>query len=259
MAAEPGLRERKKHKTRQLIADTARELFARRGFENVSVAEIARAAEVSETTVFNYFPTKEDLIFQGLDAFEDQLLQAVRDRPPGEEVLQAFGRFILAPRGLLAAADPASAGALVSASRLIASSPALAAREQQILTGWARSLAALLAEETGASPGDLTAAVVANTLIGVHRAVLDYVRQQINADPASARRLARTLPADGHKALELLAGGLAGYGVRPPQAADQDHQHQPATQTPDNGLPKTIRPGPARGGGWGLGLDTLLP
>jgi len=151
MGQELGLRELKKHKTRQLISDTARELFARRGFENVSVAEIARAAEVSETTVFNYFPTKEDLVFYGLEAFEQQLLQAVRDRPPGEGILQAFGQFILQPRGLLAAADPASAEALLSVSRTIAASPALAAREQQVLARYADSLAALLAEETGAS------------------------------------------------------------------------------------------------------------
>jgi AcrR family transcriptional regulator len=219
MDEELGLRERKKHKTRQLIAATARELFARRGFENVSVAEIARAAEVSETTVFNYFPTKEDLIYQGMEAFEYQLLQAVRDRPAGEGVLQAFGRFILQPRGLLATDDPASAEALASASRLIASSPALTAREQQILARYARSLAALIAEETGASPGDLTPQVVANTLIGIHRALLDYVRQRITADPADFRQLARTLRSDGQKAIDLLAEGLAAYGARPPAAA----------------------------------------
>jgi AcrR family transcriptional regulator len=215
---ELGLRERKKHKTRQLIAGTARELFVERGFENVSVAEIARSAEVSETTVFNYFRTKEDLIFQGLEAFEDQLLQAVRDRQPGEGVLQAFGRFILQPRGLLAAADPASTSALLSVSRTIASSPALAAREQQILARYAGSLAALLAQETGARPGDLTPMVVANTMIGIHRAVLDYVRQRIEAHPGDPRRLARDLQADGQKALDLLAEGLAGYSVRPPPA-----------------------------------------
>jgi len=216
MDQELSLRERKKNKTRQLITDTARELFTERGFENVSVAEIARAAELSETTVFNYFPSKEDLIFHGLEAFQDQLLAAVRDREPGEGVLQAFGRFILAPRGLLAAADPASGDALVSVSRMIASSPALAAREQQVLARYADSLATLLAEETGASLGDLTPSVVANTLIGIHRAVLDYVRQRITAaDPADPRRVTQTLQAEGRKALDLLAGGLASYGAGP--------------------------------------------
>src|ERR1700687_2783900 len=105
MDPEPGLRERKKQKTRQLIAQTARRLFAERGFDAVPVAEVARAAEVSEATVFNYFPTKEDLVYQGMEAFEAELLASVRDRPADESIVAAFGRFVLAPRGFLAAPD----------------------------------------------------------------------------------------------------------------------------------------------------------
>jgi AcrR family transcriptional regulator len=58
-------------------------MFVERGFDAVSVAAVARAAEVSEATVFNYFPTKEDLVYQGMEAFETELLAAVRDRPAG--------------------------------------------------------------------------------------------------------------------------------------------------------------------------------
>src|SRR5918996_5393461 len=94
-AAELGLRERKKQRTRQLIADTARRLFAERGFEQVTVAEIAREAEVAQATVFNYFPTKEDLFYSRLEAFEDELLAAVRKRKPDQSVLEAFGEFLL--------------------------------------------------------------------------------------------------------------------------------------------------------------------
>src|SRR5689334_10234334 len=105
MAAQPGLRERKKQRTRQLLSETARRLFGERGFEQVSIGEIARVAEVSEQTVFNYFPSKEDLVYSGLEAFEEQLLAAIRGRPAGHTVLAAFGAFILEPRGLFAAED----------------------------------------------------------------------------------------------------------------------------------------------------------
>src|SRR3978361_4336 len=89
-----GLRERKKEQTRQLIAETARRLFSERGFERVTVAEIARTAEVSEQTVFNYFPTKEDLVYWRLQSFEDELLRTIREREPGEPALAAFGRVV---------------------------------------------------------------------------------------------------------------------------------------------------------------------
>ena len=79
-----GLRELKKEQTRQLIADTAWRLFADRGFDNVTVAEIAREAQVAEATVFNYFRSKEDLFYSRFEAFSARLADAVRDRDPGE-------------------------------------------------------------------------------------------------------------------------------------------------------------------------------
>ena len=79
-----GLRELKKEQTRQLIADTAWRLFADRGFDNVTVAEIAREAQVAEATVFNYFRSKEDLFYSRFEAFSARLADAVRDRDPGD-------------------------------------------------------------------------------------------------------------------------------------------------------------------------------
>ncbi|MFZ1992530.1 MAG: TetR family transcriptional regulator, partial [Solirubrobacteraceae bacterium] len=114
-----GLRERKKQQTRERISSAARELFIERGFERVTVAEVAAAADVSEATAFNYFPTKEDLFFGRLAEFEEQLLEAIRSRGPGESVLSAFGRFVLQPRGLLAAQDQESVERLASITRVI--------------------------------------------------------------------------------------------------------------------------------------------
>jgi AcrR family transcriptional regulator len=210
---EPGLRERKKQQTRSLIAQTARGLFVERGFDAVSVNEIARAADVSEATVYNYFPTKEDLVYHGMEAFEDALLAAVRDRAPGESVLDAFGRFATTPRGFLAARDDASAQALWEATRMISSSPALIARERQIFARYTDSLTTLLAKEAGAGPNDLRPRVVAAALIGLHATLIYYVRRHVGEDQPDLRRLARGLRAEGEKAIKLLGRGLEGYGA----------------------------------------------
>jgi AcrR family transcriptional regulator len=213
MATELGLRERKKQRTRQLIAETARRLFTERGFDRVTVSEIARAADVSAQTVFNYFPTKEDLVYWRLESFEQELLAAIREREPGESMLAAFGRFVTAQRGLLAEPDEAAREQLAGLTRMITESPALLAREQQIFAGYTASLAALLAEETGAAPDDAEPWVAANAMIGAHRALVDYSRRRI-AEGARAPRLARELRAQADRALGLLERGLGGYAVK---------------------------------------------
>jgi AcrR family transcriptional regulator len=208
-----GLRERKKEQSRRLIAETARRLFAERGFERVPVAEIARAADVSEQTVFNYFPTKEDLVYWRLGAFEDELLATVRDRAPGESALAAFRRFVLAQRGLLGRFDESAREQLVGFTRMISESPALLAREQQILAGYTASLARLLAAETGAAEDDVEAAVAAEALMGVHRSLIRYTRRRILAGAAHAR-LSRDVRARAECAFALLERGLEDYAVK---------------------------------------------
>jgi AcrR family transcriptional regulator len=208
-----GLRERKKQQTRELIAQTARRLFLERGFDHVPVAEIARAADVSEKTVFNYYPRKEDLVYFQLEAFEEELLAAVRDRAPGESVLDAFSHFVLQRRGLLAESDPEAAERLAALTRMITESPALLTREREIFERYTESLAELLARETGAAPDDVEPRVVANALMGVHRALVDFTRQRIVAGERNPR-LHRQVRAQGRRALERLRRGLEGYGER---------------------------------------------
>jgi AcrR family transcriptional regulator len=81
--ANAGLRERKKRRTRQHIADTAARLFGERGYEHVAVVDVAEAAEVSEQTVYNYFPTKQDLVFDLEEDLSDRLTDLIRTRPAG--------------------------------------------------------------------------------------------------------------------------------------------------------------------------------
>jgi AcrR family transcriptional regulator len=220
---ELGLRERKKQRTRQLIAETARRLFSERGFDGVTVVEIARVADVSEQTVFNYFPRKEDLVYWRMESFEEQMLTAIREREPGESVLAAFGRFVSAPRGLLAKGDREAREQLAALTRMIQESPALLARERQIFAGFTDSLAGLIAEETGTVPTDVEPWVAANAMMGVHQALIGYTRRRI-VEGARPPRLAREVAAQADRALTRLQQGLASYAARERPASNRPPQ-----------------------------------
>jgi AcrR family transcriptional regulator len=93
--SSPGLRERKKARTRRLIADTAARLFAEHGYEHVSVGDVAREAEVAEQTVYNYFRTKEQLVTDREEQVRQRLCDLVRDRPAGTSPAAAIRTFVL--------------------------------------------------------------------------------------------------------------------------------------------------------------------
>jgi AcrR family transcriptional regulator len=211
MNAQPGLRERKKEQTRQAIAEAARRLFAERGFEAVTVAEVAREAEVSEGTVFNYFPTKEDLFYREMEVFEAELLDAVRHRGVGESVPKAFRRFVLDRSVRLAREEVADL--IVTAARIVADSPTLQAREREMVAQYTESLAKLIAEETRASDGDLVPAVVANALMGVQRALVAYVHASVLAGRRGPE-LAAEVRSKGKRGFARLEQGLADYAVK---------------------------------------------
>jgi AcrR family transcriptional regulator len=217
MNSQPGLRERKKQQTRQLIADAARRLFAERGFDRVTVAEVAREADVAEKTVFNYFPTKEDLFYSRLEAFEEELLDAIRHRRRGETVLAAFQGFLLQPRGVFdlkaRGGDDESTRQLQTVTRVITDSPALLARERQVFDRYAKALAALIADETGSAANDVEPRAVANALVGIHRALIDYSRERALAG-ARASQIAPGLRAQAKQAFAQLQRGLGEYAVK---------------------------------------------
>jgi AcrR family transcriptional regulator len=218
VSTAPGLRERKKAQTRQTIADTALRLFTERGFDQVTVAEVAREAEVSEATLFNYFPTKEDLLFHRMGEYEARLVDAIRDRDRGTTAVAALSEFLLRPQhDRLSSQDSA---ALATMARMITTSPALLARERQVFAEHTAQLAAVLAEQTQANPEDLAPWIVANALMGVHRAILDSVRRRA-LDGQPNPNLARDVRIEAERALTLLEKGLSGY-------PENDHQPRPA-------------------------------
>src|SRR3981081_1081629 len=92
----PGLRERKKQKTRDTIIRVAMDLFAERGYEQTTIAEIAEAAEVSPRTIFAYFPSKEDIVFCDFPAIPERLRRSLGERPEGATALDALRDFIAA-------------------------------------------------------------------------------------------------------------------------------------------------------------------
>ena len=206
-----GLRERKKEQTRQRITETAYRLFGERGFDGVTVAEVARAAEVAEATLFNYFPTKEHLFYSGLEAFGARLLDAVRTRRAGEPAVAAVRRVVLGDGGLLdriAAGDRVALEQARTTARVVSSSPALRARERQVLAG--------IADDLGAALGDdPVAQAVANALMGVHGALLAYVRHRLLTDDRPAA-VAADVRRFGDHAFGLLEHGLADFARADP-------------------------------------------
>src|SRR4051812_14768084 len=165
-ATTEGLRERKKRQTRETIAHAAMALFAAHGFDEVTVADVARAADVSEKTVFNYFPAKEDLVLHGGEERRAALVDAIRTRPAGTSILEVFRDATLA---FVDRVEHDPVESIVGLPRLVSESRSL---RDRLFLGWeqeAATLAPVIAEEAGAAEGDLVPAVVARTLAWTHR------------------------------------------------------------------------------------------
>ncbi len=203
------LRERKKRATREAIAHTARRLFAARGFDAVTVAEVADAAGVSEKTVFNHFATKEDLVFAGGDTGTARLLAAIAERPPGSSVLDVFRASTEEMLDVVAAGETEES---LVVPRIVRNSPHL---QQRLAAGWEReaeAIAAAFAEATGADADDLVPAVVARTLAWTLITVFRATFAGLLAGEEPAALAARMRPRAA-QAYDQLAEGLAGYGV----------------------------------------------
>lgn len=141
MTTEMGLRESKKHETRQLISDCATTLFIEQGFEQTTITEIAAAARVAKKTVTNYFARKEDLALDHHEAFTQGLARAVAERAPGEEPYAALGRTF---RAALLAHDPVVGFTGPAFARMVADSPTLISRLRELHDQREEALAAAL-------------------------------------------------------------------------------------------------------------------
>ncbi|MGY2066252.1 TetR/AcrR family transcriptional regulator [Blastococcus sp. SYSU DS0619] len=203
-----GIRERRRQQTRNRIVDAAAELFAERGFDAVSVVEIAQRAGVVEKTVFNHFPVKEGLVFDADPPMRAALLDAVRRRPAGESVSAAAGSFVVAAISLLG--TPEAADGVAQMAQVIRGSRTLQIREREILGELTGSLADLIAEETAAKPGQIEPWLAAHAVLGLYASLLELARDRV-LDGVSGPELAAELRRQGRRGLALLQFGLAGY------------------------------------------------
>ena len=165
MSPSPGLRERKKQKTRETIAKVALELFTERGYDNTTIAEIAEAAEVSPRTIFAYFPSKEDIFFCELPALQERLAQALRDRREGTTTLDVLRDFIvdsLSP-------DPNTA----LRKTIIANNEMLNRNKRARFAPLERVVIEAIAEDLDAGPEDIRPQIVAASLLAAFDAVHD--------------------------------------------------------------------------------------
>lgn len=200
-----GLRENKKLRTRHRLAATALELFLEQGFEAVSVADVAAAAEVSKPTLFRYFPSKEDLVLDRFADHQDEAARIVRDRPAGQGPVGAVHEHFLAA---LDRRDPITGlcdhPGVLAFERLVFCTPSLESRLALYTAREAELLAAVLeAESTPA----LTARLAALHLVTVRQELGRENWRRIDAGQ-SADEAHPAAVADANSAFGMLAGGL---------------------------------------------------
>lgn len=203
---KPGLRERKKQRTRAAISDAAIALFLEHGFNQVSVAQVAEAAEVSKRTLFAYFPTKEDLVVHRLADHETEAARVVRARPPRTAPLTALREHFL--KGLQER-DPITGlndhPQVLRLTRMILDAPSLVARMDRFRTSAERALAEAL-RETADTP-ELTARFAAAQIVAVQGVLAqDNARRLAHGEAADARHTGAV--ADAELAFALLENGL---------------------------------------------------
>ncbi|MGW5867536.1 TetR/AcrR family transcriptional regulator [Streptomyces sp. NPDC055239] len=208
MTDELGLRARKKMQTASRIWRAAVDLCSERGFDHVSVAEIAEAAEVSKMTVFNYFGTKEGIIVSPLEEHVGDPARAVRERQPGQSAVDAMrGQFLAQIAGRDPAVSLSGDPRALKVRQLISDTPTLAHRMVGFHMSSVQLLTDALAEETGDT---LLARVAASQLIGARNAlIMENHRRTLDGDPMD--EIAEDCALATERVFGQVEKGLQGY------------------------------------------------
>jgi AcrR family transcriptional regulator len=196
VGAKPGLRERKKQRTREAIADAALRLFAERGYEHTTLAEIAEAADVSTRTIFSYFDSKEDILFCDEPAFYEELKGRLEQRPEGATTVDALREFL--------ASLPPPNESMHLRKRIVHTDEGLRLKEQARMARVEQLIAQSIATDLDAGPDDIRPGLVAASI----RAAFNSIRERLEADSADALVSHEQAIALLEEVLEFLRGGL---------------------------------------------------
>jgi AcrR family transcriptional regulator len=195
--AKPGLRERKKQQTREKIAQVALQLFAERGYDHTTLAEIAETADVSPRTIFAYFESKEEILFCDERSFHLELQQALEQRPAGATTVDALREF-------LAGIGPPDEAAMLR-KRILRDSDALRLAGRARAAWLEELIAKSIARDLGdVGPDDLRPVLIAASVTAAFSAVRDRLYESGPADPISHEDALQILD----DVVEFLRGGL---------------------------------------------------
>jgi AcrR family transcriptional regulator len=224
-----GLRERKKRLMRQQLSDTATQMFMERGFDAVRVAEVAEACGVSEKTVFNYFPTKESLILDRLEATMASLRTGLAE--PGVSPVEAALRILDGELGAMTS-WLASQDDLVQASAaiqrfgtLIQATPSLRAHQSDMMDQFVAVAAGILAERAAMGADDPEPQITATALLGLWRIQFLSLSKYLDGTRAPAQ-VHQAVTADVRRAARLIDTGLSSFALS--LLGPDGKQHTPA-------------------------------
>jgi len=213
-ASGEGLRERKKRLMRQQLSDTATRMFLDRGFDDVTVSQVAEACGVSEKTVFNYFPTKESLILDRLETTVASLSTGLADAgvPPVAAALRILDRELSGMTTWLAGQDdPAEAARGIRRfGDLIRATPSLRAYQSDMMDQFVGVATEILAARAGMSADNPEPQIAARALLGLWHVQAEALRKYLDAPPA---RLHALVTADVRRAAHLIETGLGSRAI----------------------------------------------
>ncbi len=200
-AAQLSLRERKKIKTRQAIRQAAYRLFEEQGYDATTVEQIAAAAEVSPSTFFRYFPTKEDVVLT--DEYDPLMQAALLERPADEPIVESLRHSTVALLRQMFAEGGQDREEILHRLRLSQEVPAIRARMSENMSDTCRTMATALAKQRGRDANELEIRVLVGAVVGAWQEALTHW-----IDSGSQEDLPDLLD----QTLSILASGLGGSG-----------------------------------------------